>query len=108
MQNSRSLKEAFDVIWQNTKPVYRTKLFYRILSFADSGRFNEPGSRIVHIFSKILIKGANIVYYKTHEPNYTPDGTPAGVFFHSKSQSWFSLALCLRSLRKSLIQLVML
>jgi len=83
-------------------------LIYRILGFAGSGRFNESGNRIVYILLKIHIKGTDIVYYRNHEPNYTPDGTPAGAFFHSKSQSWFSLTLCLQSLRKSLLQLVML
>ena len=44
------------------KPVFGLSTFYRILRFARSVLFNEPGNRIVYILLKIQIKGANILY----------------------------------------------
>ena len=57
-----------------------------------------PGKSIAKMSMSLIIRT------KSHSPSFVPWGTPAWIFLHSDLQSLPSFTLCLRDLRKSIIQ----
>ena len=54
--------------------------------------------------SVLLVLMSSIMRINSHGPSLVPLGTPVGSFLHSDEQSSPNLTLCVRSVRKSMIQ----